>query len=66
LIGAGFYGVDLKEVDDRCVVMEVNDNPNVEAGFEDAVLQDELYLEIMRVLRRRLDERGTSLRKDDR
>ncbi|MSR22150.1 MAG: RimK family alpha-L-glutamate ligase [Gemmatimonadetes bacterium] len=63
LIGPGFYGVDLKQVNGRCVVTEVNDNPNVDAGQEDAVLKDELYLEIMRVIRRRLDERGSQGRK---
>lgn len=58
LIGSGLYGVDLKVVDGRSLVMEVNDNPNLEVGFEDAILQDGLYLEIMRYFRRRLDERG--------
>src|SRR5205085_2783181 len=36
-IGDGFYGVDLKQTDDGIVVMEVNDNPNLEHGIEDAV-----------------------------
>lgn len=58
LIGDGFYGVDVKEVEGRFLVMEVNDNPNVEAGCEDAVLGEELYLEVMRWFRRRLDARG--------
>jgi len=43
LIGNGLYGVDLKEIDGRFYVMEVNDNPNIEAGYEDAVLKDGLY-----------------------
>jgi hypothetical protein len=30
--------------------MEVNDNPNIDAGIEDAVLKEELYLRIMRVI----------------
>lgn len=59
LIGDGLYGVDVKEVDGRLLVMEVNDNPNLEAGYEDAAVGDDLYLEIMRFFRRRLDERGT-------
>lgn len=46
-IGDGFYGVDLKEIDSKAYVIEVNDNPNVEAGYEDRVLGDELYLKIM-------------------
>lgn len=43
LIGDGLYGVDLKEINDAVYVVEVNDNPNVDAGIEDEVLQDELY-----------------------
>ena len=57
-IGSGLYGVDIKEVDGRLLVMEVNDNPNIDAGVEDAVLKDELYLRIMRHFSERLDERG--------
>ncbi|MFA6408948.1 MAG: RimK family protein [Gammaproteobacteria bacterium] len=48
LVGAGFYGVDLKEKGDRVVVVEINDNPDVEAGREDGVLKDKLYLMIMK------------------
>jgi glutathione synthase/RimK-type ligase-like ATP-grasp enzyme len=57
LIGAGLYGVDLKQVDGRCYVIEINDNPNVDAGNEDAVLGDALYREIMGVFARRIGER---------
>jgi glutathione synthase/RimK-type ligase-like ATP-grasp enzyme len=32
LIGRGLYGVDLKQVGDRCYLIEVNDNPNIDAG----------------------------------
>ena len=34
-IGKGLYGVDLKEVDGRYIVIEVNDNPTINAGDED-------------------------------
>lgn len=43
LIGDGLYGVDLKELPDRVVVIEVNDNPNLDANVEDAVLGHRLY-----------------------
>lgn len=43
LIGDGLYGVDLKFVDGKVYVIEVNDNPNIDAGIEDLVLQEELY-----------------------
>jgi glutathione synthase/RimK-type ligase-like ATP-grasp enzyme len=58
LIGDGFYGVDVKEAGGRFLVMEVNDNPNVEAGYEDAVLGDRLYLSVMDWFRQRLEARG--------
>lgn len=58
LIGDGLYGVDLKEFDDgRYSVIEVNDNPSIDAGVEDALLMDELYRSIMRVFRKRIEER---------
>ena len=57
LIGNGFYGVDIKQVGRRRCVIEVNDNPNVDAGNEDGVLKDALYLEVMRVFGRRMAER---------
>jgi glutathione synthase/RimK-type ligase-like ATP-grasp enzyme len=43
LIGDGLYGVDIKETNEGFFVIEVNDNPNVDAGVEDAILGDELY-----------------------
>jgi glutathione synthase/RimK-type ligase-like ATP-grasp enzyme len=60
LIGDGIYGVDIKERKGRLMVMEVNDNPSIEAGVEDAVLKQELYRAVMRVFRERLDARGVS------
>jgi glutathione synthase/RimK-type ligase-like ATP-grasp enzyme len=56
LIGDGLYGVDIKEAGGRCFVMEVNDNPNIDAGNEDAVEGDALYREILGVFRRRIRE----------
>ena len=47
LMGNGLYGVDLKVIGRKGVVIEVNDNPNIDAGYEDQVLKDELYLRIM-------------------
>jgi glutathione synthase/RimK-type ligase-like ATP-grasp enzyme len=43
LIGKGLYGVDIKEVDKKAYVIEINDNPNIDAGVEDKVLGDKLY-----------------------
>lgn len=58
-IGDGLYGVDLKQVGDKVYVIEVNDNPNIDAGFEDEVLQDELYLRVVEVFLKRIERRKT-------
>jgi glutathione synthase/RimK-type ligase-like ATP-grasp enzyme len=47
-VGAGLYGVDIKQTDHGLVVMEVNDNPNIEHGVEDAVGKDEVWIRILR------------------
>jgi len=57
LIGDGLYGVDLKERRGRGYVIEVNDNPSIDAGFEDRRLGTELYRRIMAVFRKRVDRR---------
>lgn len=55
LIGDGLYGVDLKQSGDKVVVIEVNDNPNMDAGIEDAYLQDDLYSLVLEEFIRRLE-----------
>jgi glutathione synthase/RimK-type ligase-like ATP-grasp enzyme len=63
LIGDGLYGVDIKEIGKKFYVIEINDNPNIDTGVEDAILREELYLRIMRVFLRRIEhknERGSS------
>ena len=57
LIGDGLYGVDIKQVGKRCYVIEINDNPNVDAGNEDGILKEDLYQQIMTVFLHRLDRR---------
>ncbi|MBI3481274.1 MAG: RimK family protein [Nitrosomonadales bacterium] len=57
LIGDGFYGVDIKQVGRRLYVIEINDNPNVDAGNEDSVLKDALYREVMGVFVKRIEAR---------
>ncbi|NLG18982.1 MAG: RimK family alpha-L-glutamate ligase, partial [Fibrobacter sp.] len=54
LIGDGLYGVDIKQIGKNCYVMEVNDNPNVDAGIEDQVSKGTLYERIMEVFLRRI------------
>ena len=57
LVGRGLYGVDLKQVGDRVVLIEVNCNPNLDAGNEDQVLGEALYREVLGVFARRIAER---------
>jgi glutathione synthase/RimK-type ligase-like ATP-grasp enzyme len=58
LIGRGLYGVDLKQVEDRMYLIEVNCNPNIDAGNEDQVLGEALYREVVGVFARRIAESG--------
>ncbi len=55
-IGNGLYGVDAKLIGDRAVVIEVNDNPNLDAGVEDKLLKDELWRIILKDFIRRIEE----------
>jgi glutathione synthase/RimK-type ligase-like ATP-grasp enzyme len=54
LIGNGLYGVDLKQVGRRVFVIEINDNPNIDHGFEDRVLKRTLYDTVMQVFLQRI------------
>ena len=56
-IGDGLYGVDLKQASDRTVVIEVNDNPSIDAGVEDAYLGEDLYRRIMEEFLRRMERK---------
>jgi len=58
VIGDGFYGIDIKEVDGKAFVLEVNDNPSIDHGVEDKYLGEELYMQIMSEFLRRLESRG--------
>lgn len=55
LIGDGLYGVDVKESDGNFYIIEVNDNPNMDAGCEDEVLRDDLYRRVMESFLRRIE-----------
>jgi glutathione synthase/RimK-type ligase-like ATP-grasp enzyme len=57
LIGDGLYGVDIKQTDGTLMVIEINDNPNLDLGVEDAVLKDELYRRVLADLVRRIEAR---------
>lgn len=59
LIGDGLYGVDVKVVNGEPMVIEVNDNPSIDAGCEDAVLGRKLYERIMDAFVERLEIAGS-------
>lgn len=61
LIGDGLYGVDLKEIDGKPYVIEVNDNPNIDHGYEDLILKNALYTEVMQTFRRRIERKKLRL-----
>lgn len=57
LIGSGLYGVDIKIFNNKPIVIEVNENPNIDSGVEDQILGDELYLKILLAIRKRIEQR---------
>ncbi|MBF0443189.1 MAG: RimK family alpha-L-glutamate ligase, partial [Oligoflexales bacterium] len=57
IIGDGLYGLDIKEVNGKFYVIEVNDNPSIEAGCEDKIVKNALYENIMGVFLERLDRK---------
>lgn len=48
-IGKSLYGVDIKEIEDGYVVIEVNDNPDIDAGNEDQCNPD-IFKQIIQYL----------------
>lgn len=57
-VGNGLYGIDIKQGGNKAYVIEVNDNPNIDHGVEDAFLGDELYMLIMQEFLRRMEDHG--------
>jgi glutathione synthase/RimK-type ligase-like ATP-grasp enzyme len=54
LIGKGLYGVDIKELNGHPVIIEINDNPNIDTGYEDTVEKDRIYEKIITCFLRRV------------
>ncbi len=54
LIGLGLYGVDIKVIDGRPIVIEINENPNIDSGIEDLAEGDVVYLKIIDAFKKRL------------
>ncbi|WP_435413154.1 RimK family protein [Psychroserpens mesophilus] len=55
LMGKGLYGIDIKVVNDKPMVIEINDNPNIDFGVEDLHYGDLIYTKILSALKNRLD-----------
>jgi glutathione synthase/RimK-type ligase-like ATP-grasp enzyme len=55
LIGQGLYGVDIKQTDNGYFVIEINDNPNLEHGVEDAGEKDAVWTRLTRWFIDRID-----------
>lgn len=56
LIGCGLYGVDLKETPGGPVVIEINDNPNLDAGYDDAADGAGIYEDLVDFFLRRVEQ----------
>ena len=54
LIGKGLYGIDIKVVKNKPMVIEINDNPNIDFGVEDEYYGDLIYTKILSALKTRL------------
>jgi glutathione synthase/RimK-type ligase-like ATP-grasp enzyme len=57
-IGNGLYGVDLKETGEGVYLIEVNDNPNLDHGYEDLGEKDELWVKLTQWFLDRLERSG--------
>ena len=58
LLGPGLYGVDIKEVDGKYLVIEINDNPNVDHGVEDRYYGNLIYEQIIQALINRIEQKA--------
>ncbi len=56
-VGNSLYGVDLKEKDGKAYVIEINDNPNIDADVEDAIAGMDLYHNVINDFVRRIEAR---------
>ena len=57
LMGKGLYGIDIKEVGGKPLVIEINDNPNIDFGVEDGYYGEQVYIEIISALKERLEKK---------
>jgi len=58
LVGDGLYGVDIKDGPSGPIMIEINDNPNIQTGYEDEVEKDRVYEEILAAFVTRIHSRA--------
>jgi len=58
LMGKGLYGIDVKEVNGKPLVIEINDNPNIDFGVEDRYYGDKVYTDVLTALKNRLEKKS--------
>lgn len=51
LLTEGLYGIDIKEVDGKAYVIEINDNPSIDGGVEDEIEGERIYDTIIHYFR---------------
>ena len=56
-IGRGLYGIDIKLVDCRPIVIEINENPNIDDGAENLGEGDSIYQKVIDAFLLRIAER---------
>ncbi len=56
IMGLGLYGIDIKEVNGKPLVIEINDNPNMDAGVEDRFYGDIIYTKVIEALIKRIEQ----------
>lgn len=54
IMGKGLYGIDVKQLDNRALVIEINDNPNIDVGVEDLYYGDEVYKNVLMAFKNRM------------
>jgi glutathione synthase/RimK-type ligase-like ATP-grasp enzyme len=57
LIGRGLYGVDLKQNEQGVFIIEINDNPNLDHGVEDAAGKNEVWRRVVQWFIDRIERR---------
>lgn len=55
IMGKGLYGIDIKVVNNKPMVIEINDNPNIDFGVEDAFYGDVIYAQLLNAFKSRLE-----------